>query len=120
MATREEIREGLLGYLGCPLEAPPYESWNCEHWDKQYGCNRCPLKIPTANYILSYLHSQGVVIKVDRELPENPFDEDINGDWESKEEETYYVGKSNGFETCKSLIIKAGYVAVEPLMEGEA
>ena len=67
MTKQEEIREGLLGYLGCPLENQPYESWNCEHWDEEYGCNCCSIKIPTANYILTYLHSQGVVLLVERE-----------------------------------------------------
>ena len=58
--------------------------------------------------IFKYLHSQGVVIKVDRELPENPFDKSCCG----LDEVAY-----NGFELAKLKYKRASYVAVEPLIE---
>lgn len=59
------------------------------------------------NALLSYLHSQGVVIKV-------------NGIFDDDSGETTCVGICN--ITCHNseryLMLKAGYVAVEPLIKG--
>ncbi len=54
--TREEVREGL---------APIIANFISAERDMDYINVR-----PLSNQILNYLHSQGVVIKVDRELPD--------------------------------------------------
>ena len=57
--------------------------------------------------VLNYLHSQGVVIKVDRELPENPhFSRGSTTD--------YSLGLMNGFDQAVESL--AGYVAIEPII----
>ena len=53
---------------------------------------------PTVDAIFDYLNSQGVVIKVDRELPES---DPLN------------INRIEGIEA----MLKADYVAVEPLIE---
>ena len=61
-----------------------------------------------ASQILAYLHSQGVVIKVERELPPRYFANRKKMPWVSD----YDVEKNTQEE-----MLKAGYVAVEPLIE---
>ncbi len=56
-----------------------------------------------ANRELRWLHSQGVVVRVKRELP------DITEKYSD-----YHTGKSNE----RADMLKAGYVAVEPLISG--
>ncbi len=85
MATREEIREGIFKVLF------PYS--NADHYTGD----------GTVQKVLDYLHSEGVVIKVDRELPE---DLDV---WKETRRGGYFIG-SEALE-------EAGYVAVEPLIE---
>ena len=67
MATREEIREGTEKILEEVFSS-------LDHWDCSEECGHkvCLLewKNEVTSKVLSYLHSQGVVIKVDRELPE--------------------------------------------------
>jgi len=56
-----------------------------------------------ADQSLAYLHSQGVVIKVDRELPDNAI---------------YYPPKQlESYNAGRQIMISGGYVAVEPLIE---
>ena len=76
MTKQEEIREGL--YMAMLAMAPTEEL---------YG---------KVDRILSYLHSQGVVIKVDRELPDRTL-----------------MGVS--YRKMRR-ILNAGYVAVKPLI----
>ena len=52
-----------------------------------------------ASDILRYLHSQGVVIKVDKELPLSD-----------------YYFEDEAYETGQDDMLKAGYVAVEPII----
>lgn len=56
-----------------------------------------------ANGFLSKLHSQGAVLRVERELPEP----------QVKVRGNYNVG----YYTCRLDMLKAGYVAVEPLVD---
>lgn len=58
--------------------------------------------------VLAYLHSQGVVIRVEGELPENPF----FGGKPSEGKLTKWYG-ANAYA---KLIKQAGYTAVEPLV----
>uniref|UniRef100_A0A6M3LRP6 Uncharacterized protein n=1 Tax=viral metagenome TaxID=1070528 RepID=A0A6M3LRP6_9ZZZZ len=57
-----------------------------------------------ASTLLDYLRSQGVVIKVDRELPETP-----RGD--------PYDDYCNGYIQAQEDMLEAGYVATESLIE---
>ncbi len=58
--------------------------------------------------ILEVEDTLGVVIKVDRELPKNPYsDMPDSGEW-------------LGYGLALLDLTKAGYVAVEPLIEGSA
>ena len=67
---------------------------------------------------IEYLHSQGVVIKVDRELPESPDTDYVIAryDGEIATAEDVALMHLNGIEKGKGLLVKAGYVAVEPLI----
>ena len=60
MATREEIREGVAEVLSFPHEELEWEEMS-EHTKEGYR--------KEALILSRYLHSRGVVIKVDRELP---------------------------------------------------
>ena len=67
-----------------------------------------------ADAFLSTLSSLGLMI-ADREaeLPENPFDDEIG---HTDLEEHYLVGKSNGFERCRGLMLVAGWHKTEPIV----
>ena len=97
MSTREEIRKGIeelshryiKGYIK-PM--PPMDYFN--------------LLQNLRKAILGELHKQGVVIKVERDLPENPYNED------SIKDDLWL-----GAEDYKDIIENAGYTLVEPLIE---
>ncbi len=88
MTTREEIREEIERILD-ELLFSPGES------DDGYTYNLTGC----ITNLLNYLHSQGVVIKVDRELP---IITDIGWGVSAKKEQVK--------------MLEAGYVAVEPLI----
>ena len=79
--TRQEIREGIASIV--------------------MGDN--PLGLVVSDRVLNYLHSQGVVIKVDRELPNDAIYRP------PKQEEAYCEGRDT--------VIQAGYTAWEPLIK---
>lgn len=59
--------------------------------------------------ILTYLHSQGVVLRVDKELPEMPKWAVLKG---------MPISGANGITfVAQQDMLKAGYVAVEPLID---
>lgn len=65
---------------------------------------------PMAYQLLQYLHSEGMVIKVEGELPEQPSDELLKGMAEENLlRSIWYMGTQD--------ILKAGYVAVESLIK---
>ena len=64
--------------------------------------------------LLNYLHSQGVVIKVDRELPKNTTREVIPGDIEGSQR-LRKVGDSY-YEKAQKEMISMGYVTVKSLI----
>ncbi len=80
MTKQEEIREGIANYLknkdSCHID-----------WDWEYGF---------ADEILAYLHSQGVVIKVEGKLP--------FVDWNVDERRGFLNAIEAGFTAWKSLI----------------
>ncbi len=75
-----------------------------EYWDtspkdrKEYLCR--------AKLMAEYLHSQGVVIKVDRELPEKLFY------WDTDKSTISFLKPP----WLDEVVERAGYVAVEPIM----
>ena len=89
MATREEIREGMRG-IGV----------NTTAYDSNISFN---LSDKDIGEILAYLHSQGVVIKVDRELPDRASVVIIEGD--------------QSVVIPIKILTNAGYEAVEPLIK---
>lgn len=86
MATREGIREGIRHLC---FEA--------------LGSNSA-MQIGIEEKILSYLHSQGVVIKVDKELPIAALHVKA------------FIG-DNQMELLGGVLDKAGFVATEPLIK---
>jgi len=96
MTKQEEIREGIINIL------EPYAfSGTITSSDGYYFF--CDKADDVITAILSYLHSQGVVIKVERELPPNP-----------------YIGMDDfAFIYQAAQKDMAGYVAVVPLIKEE-
>ena len=108
MTKQEEIRSGIEKFVS---EAYWYEG------EKN-------IVTDITKQLISYLHSQGVVIKVDKKLP------DTYLGWRKLEKKTKKMPDYGGgmFEDnvasvqdshTKKVIRKAGYVAVEPLIEVE-
>ena len=99
MTKQEKIREEMANKVpkdcqSCESECVPLD--NTDHCSEQYHI---------ADLILFYLHSQGLVLKVDRELPE--IKRNLKG--LSPEEITTLIQID---------MEVAGYVAVEPLIGG--
>ncbi len=105
MPTREEIREGIARIT---------HHWHCpsEKWEERDNyLSSLGWLGPEPEYyykladeLLPYLHSQGVVIKVDRELLKKKTIENHLSSWAN-----WYEGQQD--------MLKAGYVAVAPLVE---
>lgn len=87
MTKQEEMKQGILNII---------ES----HHD------RITLPGTMVGQILSYLHSKGVVVRVEGELPNITC---INN-------EDYVKGFMSGIKTLEGEIVKAGYGAFEPLI----
>ena len=68
---------------------------------------------------LLYLDSEGMVRKVDRELPKSPDTDYLISQYEGEKAtaEDVALMHLNGIEKGKSLMLTAGYVAVEPLVK---
>ena len=64
--------------------------------------------------ILSYLHSQGVVIKVDRELPHM---DDTDWTWKVNAGDYHITDLKKGAAQQIKIMLRAGYVAVESLVK---
>jgi len=94
--TREEIREGIAKRINHndSLE------WCVASEQVRLSC------LQKSDGILSYLHSKGVVIKVDRELPQCPYNKLSWGDYEQS---IYKQGQED--------MVKVGYGAFEPLIK---
>lgn len=102
---QEEIREGMARFLA------KFDGYD---WDDLEVTGKDPiLNLGTkqdyllrAEKLLDYENSQGVVIKVEKELPDNEAWHRIE-----REFEAYCAGKNE--------LIGAGYVAVEPLLKSK-
>jgi len=104
MTRQEEIKEGITGIIKAYF---PFEHAGCED-----GCTAKYLEIENLEQvrqkILSYLHSQGVVIRVEGELPKAG----IRGLSDKETEEKIDVW----ITACEHMIL-FGYVAVESLIK---
>ena len=98
---REKIREGIEKLTEDRFRSPAEGAGL--NWDRSF--NRL-----LAEDILSYLHSQGIVIKVDRELPIVP---------QAAIAPMYDKVFLEGINAGQYNMLKAGYVAVEPLVTEE-
>ncbi len=121
MTKQEEIREGIWERIGDCLISIGCGEEGCIHAETK----ALEAQETCLESILSYLHSQGVVIKVERELPENPHIITIE-----KVSKSYNITlsrnalevimlhslKNEGFEEALETMLRAGYVAVEPLI----
>ena len=95
MSKQEEIREGVGKRLDLYIDEGSVEERLIKRADK----------------ILSYLHSQGVVIKVERELPESWV---VTYGGEAPTPDRAYVA---GQEDGKADMLEAGCGFFEPLVE---
>ena len=105
MTKQEEIREGILKIIHF------YNRGTTDANDAQLR-----------DKLISYLHSQGVVIKVDRELPENPIwatleKTVISGAGIETREQIKLEGAGSTYKIAQQEMLQAGYVAVEPLIK---
>jgi len=66
--------------------------------------------------IISYLHSQGVVIKVDKELPDTMLTKTYKGNKRNNISTTYTLGDKLAKDYQREML-RAGYLAVEPIIE---
>ena len=96
MTKQEEIREGIASYI------------------RLYNGTSTTASEFTSKAILEYLHSQGVVLKVDKELPINPYRFNVHldaGIYDGLYREKYFEAQQG--------MVNAGFTAVEPLIEAE-
>lgn len=92
--TREEIREGIENHLYTLVGMVRFKDRTTD----PESIEQC------LNILWEYLHSQGVVIQVDRKLPDNEAWHKVE-----REFEAYCAGKNE--------LIMAGLVPVEPLIK---
>ena len=102
MTKQEEIREGIaLKYLQWKENDTTLQL----HTAGQFLRSEC---FDFANEVMEQEHSQGVVRKVERELPLLSFENSVTG-----------VATFERELGIQRDMLKAGYVVVEPLIEGE-
>jgi len=107
MSKREEIRKGMsykIIELVNALDESPDKETSRRIWD---------------NFFLDlfeYLHSQGVVIKVDRKLPYSKY---VDGIFNSrkKSQAMDYIEKNAIYEDAQLDMLKVGFAVVESLIE---
>jgi len=123
VTKQEERREGIAKI--CQECEFPYWSWETLDLDVREDY------LNQADKILSYLHSQGVVIRVDRELPDSAYDSLIfpttieeagkfltdKGLTDREKSAISGTIARLGWENCAKAMDDAGYVAVEPLIK---
>jgi len=81
----------------------------------------CAAALVTARTIMENMSREGIVVKVERELPKNPYPTDYKDlPKEFQEEATgedVYLMAGNGFEKGIRYMLKAGFVVTEPLIK---
>ena len=96
MTKQQEIREGIVSIA---------KQWFSNNG---FAYQTMPNDRSFEGDLLAYLHSQGVVIKAEKELPENNFICNlVTG-------EKY---QDAGYRNAQRDMLKAGYVVVEPLIK---
>lgn len=100
MTKQEEMREELAKEFYNARASVGDMPWGQAQAVRTIGAD---LAYAKATEILEYLHSQGVVIKVERELP--------------KPEIYINCWAQSGYALCQYHIEEAGYEAVEPLIK---
>ena len=104
MNIQEKIKEGIRQLIdGC------YGARNPDY-PKLIAFQ--PMKF--LNELLPYLHSQGAVVKVDRVLPRCPVSIEDGLSPSIVEFRQYNIKQ---WKTTQEIMLKAGYVAVEPLIK---
>lgn len=99
---QEEIREGIKNFVSTITEGgEDGAELREDDWDGSW-----------ADSILKYLHSQGVVLKVDKELPKNP-----HGFTDRERRLHLYECCESCHKAERESMLKAGYVAIEPLIK---
>lgn len=110
MNKQDKIREGIAAFL-CNYSGG--SSW----W--YLSINHMVYKqqeyLEEADEILGYLHSEGVVIKVDRELPQNPYVDSYQGN--DPEAQSVNDAAEWSYEEAQKDMKKAGFEAVGPLIK---
>ena len=112
MTKQEEIREGVAKQFFIDQRTSYEYIYRYPSWEELGESAKQPF-LDKADYILSYLHSQGVVIKVWRGFPRCP-----NQPAEDGITEHNFV-KREAWIGCREQLLKAGFVAVEPLILSE-
>jgi len=107
MATKEEIREGIAEWLWgntCKATVRDWvDSWTDLPEDRKQDYRQ------NADKLLTYEDSLGLVLKVEKELPNTmKFVPEGIGDIDK--------GASFGYTAAKNDMLKAGFTAVEPLV----
>ena len=106
MTSQEEIKEGVAQWLSGYFKF----GWQ-QLDDKQHQ-----QKLDEAQSLLSYLHSQGVVIKIDKKLLLISLKDAEEHDTKWAESNFTDSLQEFGKETQQNML-KAGYVAIEPLIK---
>ena len=99
---QEEIREGIARLVHY-WHIGGSERWEDNDEENWQGPKRQEY-YEAADALIPYLHSQGVVLKVDRELP--------TSSWNGHE----YIEQNDFVLKGRNQLLDAGYVAVEPLI----
>ena len=103
MSKREEIREGIAKRIK-------------SHYGSIQHINNTTLEDLVAGYILELLHSQGVVIKVERDLVNTTSETEVVKSALHKAVDAHINNESTFIELMDS-VVKAGYKATVPLIE---
>ncbi len=106
----EDIREGIAAIIKTSRKD---KFINVPHLDDQIACN-----------IMAFLHEQGVVRKVDRELPKNAYHPlgwfyDLYNTYGHMGTEEADKPETDAYNEAQMDMVVAGYVAVEPLVKEE-
>lgn len=103
MTRQKEIKEGIAKQFFLEERTNRDYDYRRPCWEELGISAKLPY-IERAEKWCAYLYSQGVVISVDRELPQNPFARES--------------GDNNGFIVGRDFMLRAGFEAVESLIGG--
>ncbi|GAG85094.1 unnamed protein product, partial [marine sediment metagenome] len=113
MTKQEEIRKGIARAI-CVFRDEPKECKVCEETG---GCPQWGDVQENTERVIQYLHSQDVVIKVERELPKNPIRITDSFGLTEGEVNARQLGNDCFVETIQDDMLMAGFGAFEPLIK---